>query len=585
MKPALNATQTAAFRRYRLRLMVALMLVTVLVTTLGLYLAGRHALAGARRELLAECSAVLAASQAARETRTAQLAQRCRLLADNPRIHAALEDDALDLLYISARDELADLMHPEPRVRGRNPGIRARFYRFLDARGAVIPVHDVAAGEPIAATRLSLPRVPTASAVGYLPTGAEGPDGTVWDEIITTPIVSTISHQPISALVVGLVMEPILSNGPIARGLWGDGYLTLPGLSPRGRAALAALLPEHIRQGTPAEDTLPVRLDDQPFLLMVQSLNPQSPYPPTYEVFLYPLAAAKGSTAAIRRQVFEGGILLLLAGLVISHFAAVRLARPVEELARDSETNAFQRTQAEAALEMTQAELARSARFAANASHQLKTPVAVMRAGLDELLARDDLAPDLREELVSLAQEGARFTDMIEDLLLLSRMDAGRLQIQFQEVDLMHALAACLDDYSVLPDPFALKVTTTGPSVLGIAGEKRYIAHILQNLIENARNYNRPDGRIEVAVRTERAVAILTIGNTGRSIPPDQQAHIFDRFLRGATTQDLPGHGLGLNLARELARLHRGDLRLRDSREDWTEFEVLLPLWPATPAA
>jgi len=75
-------------------------------------------------------------------------------------------------------------------------------------------------------------------------------------------------------------------------------------------------------------------------------------------------------------------------------------------------------------------------------------------------------------------------------------------------------------------------------------------------------------------VRPEGDQVRLTIGNTGRAIPVSAQEHIFERFHRGTIGEDIPGHGLGLNLAQELARLHDGDLRLVRSENDWTEFEI-----------
>jgi signal transduction histidine kinase len=107
-----------------------------------------------------------------------------------------------------------------------------------------------------------------------------------------------------------------------------------------------------------------------------------------------------------------------------------------------------------------------------------------------------------------------------------------------------------------------------------VAGERQYVSLILQNLLENARKYNRPGGRIRINCREEGDWAILGIGNTGHSIPGPAQEHIFERFHRGSMGEDVPGHGLGLNLARELARLQGGDLRLLSSVQDWTEFEV-----------
>jgi signal transduction histidine kinase len=156
------------------------------------------------------------------------------------------------------------------------------------------------------------------------------------------------------------------------------------------------------------------------------------------------------------------------------------------------------------------------------------------------------------------------------------------LRIAFTPVNLSRLLDAQVDDLSALPDGLDVEVESDCPDV-NIAGEKHYVALILQNLLENARKYNRPGGRIRIACREEGEWVILTVANTGRSIPGSAQEHIFERFHRGSVGEDISGHGLGLNIARELARLHGGDLRLVNSVEDWTEFEVRfrLALQPA----
>ena len=99
--------------------------------------------------------------------------------------------------------------------------------------------------------------------------------------------------------------------------------------------------------------------------------------------------------------------------------------------------------------------------------------------------------------------------------------------------------------------------------------------------MDNARKYNAPAGRIRLAARLDGGKVILTVGNTGHTIPPSAQAHVFERFHRGAMGENIPGYGLGLNLARELARLHQGDLRLVSSAGGWTEFELTFPSAPA----
>jgi signal transduction histidine kinase len=125
-----------------------------------------------------------------------------------------------------------------------------------------------------------------------------------------------------------------------------------------------------------------------------------------------------------------------------------------------------------------------------------------------------------------------------------------------------------------VPDALELRIENDFPAALVIAGEKRFTSLILQNLLENARKYNVAGGRVRVAAQVAGERVVLTVGNTGRGIPAAAQAHIFERFHRGGVGENVPGYGLGLNLARELARLHGGDLRLARSDETWTEFEA-----------
>jgi len=165
-----------------------------------------------------------------------------------------------------------------------------------------------------------------------------------------------------------------------------------------------------------------------------------------------------------------------------------------------------------------------------------------------------------------------RLTHVIDDLLLLSRMDAGHLQIASNPVNLSEIVDEWLEDLRALPDSPDVNIEKEFPSGLFIAGEKRYTSLIVQNLLENARKYNRSGGRIRVRAVANGKNVLLAVGNTGRTIPPGE--HIFERFHHSSTPSTVSGHGIGLNLARELARLHGGDLRLVQSGDDWTEFEV-----------
>ena len=148
-------------------------------------------------------------------------------------------------------------------------------------------------------------------------------------------------------------------------------------------------------------------------------------------------------------QFAGAGLLLILGAFLASNFLSFRLSRPVERLAVDSEVNRSQRKRAEAALESTSQELQRSARFSADASARSagKTPVTVLRAGLEELLAGENLTNEIREEISALVHQTFRLTNVIEDMLLLSRMDAGRASnCTSASVDVTHLVAGWLDD-------------------------------------------------------------------------------------------------------------------------------------------
>jgi signal transduction histidine kinase/type II secretory pathway pseudopilin PulG len=563
-------------RSFRTKLLAAMMLVVSGLMALALYLAQRHVAAAAQSNLQQNFQAELLSLDKVRELRNATLAERCGALASRPRIHAALEDNALDLLYPSAKDELRDLMETaQPSQTERF--LRAKFYRFLDSVGEVLspPVpKDVGELSPNAETQLTLKKLPKTQQIGYI---LESPDATdeVVDEIVAVPIFSTETGDVISALVVGFKPFELIGKAAGAgmkSGIWLNGQLHMPSLSKSSQAALASEIAKAIANSDRVQNNFRVNVDGAPQLLFYKRLNPTSLFPPAYEICVYPLADSMAHLHRLRWQIGSVGVLLLLGGFVASQFVAARLSRPVEKLAVDSEKDRAQRKRAEAALASTSEELKRSARYSADASHQLKSPVTVLRVGLEKLLGREDFKPDVYEELSALLHQTHRLTGVIDDLLLLSRMDAGHLQIASTPVNVSQLVDEWLDDLGALPDSPDVKIEKEFPDGLFVAGEKRYTSLILQNLLENARKYNRPGGRIKVSAHSNAKDVVLTVGNTGRTIPPDE--NIFERFHHSSTPSAASGHGIGLNLARELARLHGGNLRLVRSENDWTEFEV-----------
>src|SRR5213595_2037114 len=137
---SLSDANQRSITRFRRKLSAAMVLVVSVFTILALYLTQHNVAVTATRDLQQNFQTELSGPHQVEELRQAALAERCRVLAEKPRIHAALEDNALDLLYPSAKDELRDLMEgEEPSSEQAASTLHARFYRFLDGTGAVLP--------------------------------------------------------------------------------------------------------------------------------------------------------------------------------------------------------------------------------------------------------------------------------------------------------------------------------------------------------------------------------------------------------------------------------------------------------------
>src|SRR6516225_2512495 len=568
---AAGANRDKEVASFRTRLFTAIMVIVATLTALGFYLAQRRVAADAERNLQQTFQTELSSMHELEELRHAALADRCNALVAKPRIHAAIEDDAIDLLYPSAKDELRDLMEgEEPPPEQATRSLHAKFYRFLDDSGAVIkPPNPSDVGELDAGTeaQLSLPQLPKTRQIGYVQSA-----GAI-QEVVVVPIFSSDTGELVSALVIGF--EPFElenKNTGMQSGIWVDGHLHMPALPPSAQSSLNEKIKPALANSSSEQGYFRVDVGGAPQLLFHKRLNPGSLFPPAYEICLYSLASWTAQLNRLRWQIGGAGAFLLLGGFVASHFVARSMSAPVKKLALDSEEHRAERERAEAALASTAEELERSTRYSADASHQLKSPMTVLRIGLESLLGREGFKPEVYEELSTLLHQTRRLSGVIDDLLLLSRMDAGHLQIASTPVNLSELVDAWLDDLGALPDSPDVKIEKEFPHGLLISGEKRYTSLIVQNLLENARKYNRVGGRIRVSARANGRNVVLTIGNNGRTIPLGE--NIFERFHHSSSPAAASGHGIGLNLARELTRLHGGELRLVRSENDWTEFEV-----------
>src|SRR5712671_6792299 len=304
-------------RSFRTRLFTAIMVIVATLTALGFYLAQRRITADAERNLQDTFKTELSSMHELEELRHATLADRCNALAGKPRIHAAIEDDAIDLLYPSAKDELRDLMEgdePPPEQAARS--LHARFYRFLDSTGAVIkPPNGSDVGELDAKTeaQLSLNRLPDTQQIGYVQSGGR------IHEVIAVPIFSTDTGDLVSALVIGFKpLELENKNTGMQSGVWVGGHLHLPALAPSAQDSLNQKVSPALANSDSDQNYFRVEVAGAPQLLFHKRLNPESLFPPAYEICLYPLASWTAQLDRLRWQIGGAGALLLLGGFVAS---------------------------------------------------------------------------------------------------------------------------------------------------------------------------------------------------------------------------------------------------------------------------
>ncbi len=221
-----------------------------------------------------------------------------------------------------------------------------------------------------------------------------------------------------------------------------------------------------------------------------------------------------------------------------------------------------------------------AARFSADASHQLKTPLAVLRAGLDEFSANERLLAQDHENVEILRKQTRRLSALVDDLLLLAQMDAGKVVVAPQELDLSDHLLALGDDLSVLCETRGLEFVMDVPDGLVLRTDQKRLQIILQNLTENALKYTPSPGRIRLAALLDAGAGLVRIqvGNTGPAISAEAQERLFARFYRANTGENIAGHGLGLNISRHLSVAMGGELKLLGSTDEETCFQLTLPL-------
>lgn len=300
--------------------------------------------------------------------------------------------------------------------------------------------------------------------------------------------------------------------------------------------------------------------------------------------------------ARLSGQIVLSGLGVLLIGLVGSWWLARRALRPIAKITVTAEAISASDLRRRIDVEGTESELGqlatvlnrtfarlgaafeRQARFAADASHELRTPVAVISTQAELALARERTSAEYRQALEACLRAAARMRSLVEELLLLARADAGQLIQRRERCDLRDTIESILTMLKPMSETHSVSLQST-LAECEVIGDPERFADVVRNLVENAILYNRAGGEIAIALEVLDGEAVLTVTDTGIGIAEEDQAKIFERFFRAdeARSRERGGNGLGLAICKETVEAHGGTIALSSRLGEGTQVTVRLP--------
>jgi signal transduction histidine kinase len=218
--------------------------------------------------------------------------------------------------------------------------------------------------------------------------------------------------------------------------------------------------------------------------------------------------------------------------------------------------------------------------FTLHASHELKTPLTVLRGELEMALHANPRDPAERERLLSQLDEIQRLTTIVDGLSLLTKADAGLIELKSELLRLDELVRESHADALILARPNAVRVELERCDEISLRGDRHRLRQLLLNLTDNAIKYNRPEGTVTMELCRANGHAELKITNTGAGIPAELQPQVFDRFFRGDPSHSnaVDGCGLGLSISKWIVGAHGGTIALVSEPGKLTTASVCLPL-------
>jgi two-component system sensor histidine kinase KdpD len=217
------------------------------------------------------------------------------------------------------------------------------------------------------------------------------------------------------------------------------------------------------------------------------------------------------------------------------------------------------------------------AAFLSAMTHNLRTPLASIKASVSTLLAHGDLEPETRDELLTTARgETVRLERLVTKVLHLSRIRSGAVVVQREPVELGELVRTALRGVRGPTSDRAVRLVADSDGIAVVPVDPTLVEVAVSCLVENAFRYA-PNGEIAVATEVRVDECVIRVIDHGPGIPPGEREHVFDEFVRGEGAHDATGAGIGLTIARAFVEGHGGDLRVEDTQDGGVTFVMRLP--------
>ncbi len=218
-------------------------------------------------------------------------------------------------------------------------------------------------------------------------------------------------------------------------------------------------------------------------------------------------------------------------------------------------------------------------KFTTDASHELRTPIAIMKAGIEVALSRERDVQGYQQVIVNTLEDLGRLSRIIESLFMLARADAGQYQIHIERMDLCPVITDVAEQLKLVAEPKNISVSIEKTENTFIQGDELLIRMLLLNLADNAMKYTPADGKIKASIGKDHGCVRIVVEDNGMGISPEDIPHIFDRFYRankaGATNST--GSGLGLSICQWIVKAHHGTITVESELQKGSVFIVILP--------